>query len=280
MNILYCGDRNIEDGLIISVLSLLKNVQEELKIYVLTMEFNNRQKEYKGVPNLIINTLDEKVKEKNPQSFVKKIDITNLFEKELPIKNIETRFTPYCMLRLFTDEIEEIPDKILYLDTDVICRKDCTEFYNQDISNYELVGVLDHYGKWFFKNNIFKMDYINSGVLLLNIKKIKETNLFKKCRDKCREYEMFMPDQSAINKISKYKKLVPRKYNEQRKLHKDTVFQHFTTSFRFTPWFHTLTIKPWQIDRVHKELKITEYDDIFEEYKKVINNMQKNKEEV
>ena len=113
MNILYCGDRNIEDGLIISVLSLLKNVQEELKIYVLTMEFNNIQKEYKCVPDLIINTLDEKVKEKNPQSFVKKIDITNLFEKELPIKNIETRFTPYCMLRLFTDEIEEIPDKIL-----------------------------------------------------------------------------------------------------------------------------------------------------------------------
>ena len=280
MNILYCGDRNIEDWLIISVLSLLKNVQEELKIYVLTMEFNNRQKEYKGVTDLIINTLDEKVKEKNLQSFVKKIDITNLFEKELPIKNIETRFTPYCMLRLFTDEIEEIPDKILYLDTDVICRKDCTEFYNQDISNYELVGVLDHYGKWFFKNNIFKMDYINSGVLLLNIKKIKETNLFKKCRDKCREDEMFMPDQSAINKISKYKKLVPRKYNEQRKLHKDTVFQHFTTSFRFIPWFHTLTIKPWEIDRVHKELKITEYDDIFEEYKKVVNNMQKNKEEV
>ena len=62
MNILYCGDRNIEDGLIISVLSLLKNVQEELKIYVLTMEFNNRQKEYKGVPDLIINILDEKVK--------------------------------------------------------------------------------------------------------------------------------------------------------------------------------------------------------------------------
>ena len=56
----------------LEILSLLKNVQEELKIYVLTMEFNNRQKEYKGVPNLIINTLDEKVKEKNPKSFAKK----------------------------------------------------------------------------------------------------------------------------------------------------------------------------------------------------------------
>lgn len=275
MNILYCGDSKIENGLIISVLSLLKNVNEELKVYVLTMDFKNEEKTYKGVSELVINELDKKVKEKNIESFVKKIDIAYLFEKELPIKNIKTRFTPYCMLRLFTDEIEEIPNKILYLDTDVVCRKDFTEFYNQDISNYEIVGVLDHYGKWFFRNNIFKMDYINSGVLLINIEKVKETKLFKKCREKCSSDEMFMPDQSAINKISKYKKIVPRKYNEQRKLRKDTVFQHFTTSFRFVPWFHTLTIKPWQIERVHKELKITEYDDIFEEYKNFIKNIDK-----
>lgn len=89
----------------------------------------------------------------------------------------------------------------------------------------------------------------------------------------CIEKEMFMPDQSAINKISKFKKIVERKYNEQRKLHKDTVFQHFTTSFRFLPWFHALTIKPWQIDRVHNELKIHEYDNIFEEYTEIKQNM-------
>ena len=36
MNILYCGDKNIIDGLIISILSLLKNTNEILNIYVLT----------------------------------------------------------------------------------------------------------------------------------------------------------------------------------------------------------------------------------------------------
>ncbi len=36
---------------------------------------------------------------------------------------MKTRFTPCCMLRLFADEILELPDKILYLDNDVICRK-------------------------------------------------------------------------------------------------------------------------------------------------------------
>lgn len=280
MNILYCGDSNIENGLIISILSLLKNVKEQLNIYVFTMELKINDKEYKGVSNFTIDFLNKEVKKANSNSFVKKIDITELFNNNIPIKNMKTRFTPYCMLRLFADQIEEIPDKILYLDTDVLCRKDCSEFYNQDISEYEVVGVLDHYGKWFFRNNILKKDYINSGVLLLNILKIKETKLFEKCRQLCKEKEMFMPDQSAINKISKFKKIDERKYNEQRKLHKDTIFQHFTTSFRFLPWFHTLTIKPWQIDRVQNELKITEYNDLFEQYTKIINEIKMSKEEI
>lgn len=273
MNILYCGDENIEDGLVISILSLLKNVKEKLHIYVLTMDIQNEKRKFKGISNSSIDYLDKRVKKSNQDNFVKKIDMTNIFKEELPVKNMETRFTPYCMLRAYADKVPEMPDKILYLDTDVLCRKNCTEFYNQDISNYELVGVLDHYGKWFFRNNIFKLDYINSGVLLLNLAKIKETKLFEKCREMCINEEMFMPDQSAINKLATSKCIQPRKYNEQRKLHKQTVFQHFTTSFRFFPWLHTITIKPWQVDRVRNELKIREYDDIFEEYATIIQEM-------
>ena len=37
MNILYCGDKNIADGLMISVLSLLRHVRQPLHIYILTM---------------------------------------------------------------------------------------------------------------------------------------------------------------------------------------------------------------------------------------------------
>lgn len=280
MNILYCGDENIEDGLVISILSLLKNTKEELHIYVLTANIANKNKKFKGISNSSIDFLDKRVKEESQKNFVKKIDVTDLFNEEIPTQNMETRFTPCCMLRLFADRIQELPDKILYLDTDVVCRKECSEFYNQDISGYELVGVLDHYGKWFFKKNIFKFDYINSGVLLLNLAKIKETKLFEKCREMCQNEEMFMPDQSAINKLATSKKIEQRKYNEQRKLHENTVFQHFTTSFRFFPWFHALTIKPWQIEEVRKVLKIKEYDDIFEEYINIIEDMKLVKERV
>lgn len=272
MNILYCGDNNIENGLIISILSLLKNIKEELHIYILTIELNTNYYSIKTVDNSCIDQLNNLVKEKNINSFVKKIDITEMFIQELPRINMDTRFTPCCMLRLWADKIQELPDRILYLDNDVICRKDITEFYSQNIDNYELVGVLDYYGSWLFRNNILKRDYLNSGVLLLNLKKIRETGLFEKCRIRCQTTKMFMPDQSAINKLATSKKIEPRKYNEQRKLHKNTVIQHFTTSFRLFPWFHSVTIKPWDIENVHNKLKIHEYDDILEEYKNIKNN--------
>lgn len=271
MNILYCGDKNIDKGLIISILSLLKNVNEALNIYVMTLNFKNEIWNIEGIDNNIIELLDKKVKEKNKKSFVKKIDISLLFKNEIPKVNMETRFTPCCMLRLFSDEIDEIPDKILYLDYDVVVRKNFDEFYYQDIKDYEFAGVLDYYGKWFFRKNIFKFDYINSGVLLLNIAKIKETGLFKKARKMCEEKKMFMPDQSALNKIAISKKIMPRKYNDQRKLHKDTILQHFSTTFRLFPILHTVTIKPWNIKQVHNELKINEYDDILEEYLRLYN---------
>ena len=63
---------------------------------------------------------------------------------------MKTRFTRYAMLRLFADQIEEIPDQILYLDDDIIVRRDLTQFYNQTLGKIEFVGVLDYWGNFSF----------------------------------------------------------------------------------------------------------------------------------
>ncbi|MCD8326951.1 MAG: hypothetical protein LUC90_09835 [Lachnospiraceae bacterium] len=269
INILYCGDRNIEDGLMISVLSLLRNVEEELNILVLTLSLSQEEtgsRDIYPVTEKIIQYLDRRVKEQNDQSRVRLIDATERFKKQMPTANMATRFTPCCMLRLFADQIPEIPDRILYLDNDVVCRRNPGDFYHQDMESWELAGVLDYYGKWFFRRNLFRMDYLNSGVLLLNMKKIRQTGLFERCRVLCREKKMFMPDQSAINKLAEAKKICRGKYNDQRHLHEDTVLQHFSTTFRFFPKIRTLTVKPWEVERMHSVLKLTEYDDLLEEY--------------
>ena len=86
----------------------------------------------------------------------------------------------------------------------------------------------------------------------------------------CLTKKMFMPDQSALNKLAVKKKIMPRRFNEQRRLHKNTVLQHFTTSFRLFPIFHSVTVKPWMFDEVHSTLKLYEYDDLFKEYTALI----------
>ena len=276
MNILFCGDANAEDGVLITTLSLLNHV-DELHLYILTMKTKNADKQFYPFSKHAVALIERLIREKNSRSTVQLIDITELYQKEAPKPNQNTRFTPYAMIRLFADKIPTLPTRILYLDNDIIVRKDIDEFYNQNLNGIEFVGVLDFFGRWFFHNQWKFFDYINSGVLLLNLKYIKETGLFARVRNLMRTKKMFFPDQTALNKLAKHKKIAPQRFNEQRKLHKNTVMQHFTTSFRFIPYFHMLTVKPWDVERVHSVLHLHEYDDLLNEYLKLKPQLHANK---
>ena len=74
-----------------------------------------------------------------------------------------------------------------------------------------------------------------------------------------------MPDQTALNLYAK-RKYLKRKFNEQRKIKKDTVVKHFCEAikFYFPFWLHVYNIKQWNRDRMHNELKITMFDDLYE----------------
>ena len=80
---------------------------------------------------------------------------------------------------------------------------------------------------------------------------------------------MLLPDQTSLNVYSRRKKIIDRRFNEQKRETADTVFRHFSTTFRFWPVFHTQKIKPWNIDKVHNVLKCHAFDDVLEEYLKV-----------
>lgn len=266
MNILFCGDGNIADGVLLSTLSLLEQVSEPLHIYLLTATIKRGSAIYEALPDGFAHFLAELVEEHRPGSTVERVDITRQFAAYLPQANMDTRFTPGCMLRLYADLLPELPERLLYLDNDVLCRRDPTAFYQQDMTGWELAGCLDYYGSWFFRRHPLRRDYLNSGVLLLNMAQIRRTGLFAACRERCRTTVMFMPDQSALNKLARRKKLCSRRYNEQRRLRRDTVFQHFTTGFRFFPWFHTVSVKPWNVEGMHTVLHMHAYDRLLEDY--------------
>ena len=262
MNLLYCGDGNVEQGLALSALSCAEHSDTPLKIYLLTAQWET----HRAISPHFAERLQSVLQTIHPQNRVFLFDVTPAFVKEFPHANRDTRFTPFCTLRLFADDIAEIPDRVLYLDTDVLCRKDLAPLWQWNMKGAEMAGVPDRYGKWFFQNPL-RHSYLNSGVLLLDLARIRQSGLFARCRRLCREKKMFMPDQTALNHLAKKTKL-PRKFNEQGPIRGDTVLKHFTTFFRFFPFVRTVTVKPWQERELHEVLKIFEFDDLLEKYKK------------
>lgn len=273
MNILYCGDQGIKDGLLVSTLSILKHNQDPLHIYIMTINYEDTR----AFTDKSAKFLSELVKKTNPKSFVKKIDATEVFAKNLPKKNMGSYFTPCSMLRLYIDKIPELSklDRILYLDYDVVCRKNLSEFYNTNLDGIEAAGVLDIYGKNFYHyRGLFNFDYMNSGVMLFNIPECLKTKMFEKTVKLCAKRWMMLADQAALNKSISRRKLMPRKYNEQAERPKpDTVLHHFSNNFKFWPYFRVQKVKPHEVDKIHNVLKITEYDDILNEYNKLKDNL-------
>lgn len=273
MNILYCGDKGIARGVLVSILSLVKNNAEPLHIYIMTINYEDTV----AFTEKSAKFLDKLVKEKNAKSFVKLIDATEVFVDNLPSKNMGSYFTPCSMLRLYADRVPELAklDRILYLDYDVVCRKDISEFYNTNLGGIEAAGVLDIYGKNFYHyHGIFNFDYMNSGVMLFNMSECVKTGMFEKAVKLCMKRWMMLADQAALNKSIARRKLIPRKYNEQgERPREDTVLHHFSNNFKFLPYFRVQKVKPFEVEKIHQVLKITEYDDILEEYKKLKDNL-------
>ena len=272
MNILYCGDQGISRGVLVSILSLLKHNRKELNIYILTINYEDT----KPFTEKSTAFLDDLVKKTNSRSFVKRIDATKGFVENLPKKNMKSYFTPCSMLRLYIDKIPEIAelDRVLYLDYDVVCRADISEFYNTDLKDVEAAGVLDIYGKNFYHYNFPKTDYMNSGVMLFNMEECLKSGMFEKAVAKCMKRWMMLADQAALNKSIKKRKLMSRKYNEQgERPREDTVLHHFSNNFKFWPYFRVQKVKPFEIEKIHKILKITEYDDILMKYEELKGNL-------
>lgn len=275
MNILYCGDKGISRGVLISILSLLMRGPKDAiyNIYIMTIR-------YDGVEPFEEKTakfLDGLVRKYNKKNSVKLIDATEVFVRNLPKKNMGSYFTPCSMLRLYMDKVPELAklERVLYLDYDVMCRGDISYYYNTEMSDIEVAGVLDIYGKNFYHyRGLFNFDYMNSGVMLFNMPECIKTGMLERAVKLCAKRWMMLADQAALNKSIERRKLMPRKYNEQgERPREDTVLHHFSNNFKFWPVFHVQKVKPFEIDKVHKVLGITEYDDIFDEYRKLEDNL-------
>lgn len=263
INILFCGNSKVFDGALTELLSITNKTKSAITCYIFTMDATNLKPEYTSISEKECNFLDEIIKTKNSQNKVIRVDVTDIYKREFSgSKNENAYCTPYTLLRLLADLIPNMPDKLLYLDIDMMIGGDIEELYNQDIRGYEYAAVKEKYGCW-----IIRPDYINAGMLLLNMKKIKETKLLEKARQKIRNKKMIFADQDAIFWCTTKKKHLPRIYNEQSRFNKkDTVICHFCKRMIWFPYPRTENIKQWHIEKVHKVLKCYAFDEDLKEY--------------
>ncbi len=209
INIMYAGNKKVFTQLLVSAVSVANHASEAVTFYILTMDLRNINNLYVAIDEEDRIYLENILKKKNKDNKVVIVDCLEAFNSfKFNDVNDMSLYTPYANLRLFSDLLP-LPSHIIYLDTDTICNSDIKELYDLDIENYELLAVRDVYF-WGMKN---KGKYFNSGVLYLNLDKIKETHYFEKARLLCNEKKMVFLDQDALNYTYTNIKLIDRKFN-------------------------------------------------------------------
>ena len=264
VNILFCGNVGVFDGVLTGALSIVKRTEskEPFCFHLFTMDVSHLKENYTPITETQVRFLEQTLKAYNKDNQVKAYDVTDLYMEHFSgCPNEGAYCSPYTLIRLFADLIEGIPDKLLYIDADIMFQRDVHLLYDIDISDYEYAAARDHYGKY-----LINPHYINAGVLLFNMKKCRETGLFEKARAWIKKQKLTFADQSAIIRSTTKKKLLPQRFNDQKFLHKHTVVRHFSKRLFYLPYPHTDNIKQWHVEKVHKVFGYHQFDDILDEY--------------
>lgn len=177
------------------VMQSLKSTKSKdytLDIYVFNTELS--EMDFEVFSDLVSE--DVKISNVNVAEFMNKGKFYNVYKYSLAM-----------YYRFFIPEILTQYDKALYLDVDIIVKRDVSELFNIDVTDYLLAGV----------GGFSAPELINSGVLLLNLDNCRKENFSQKCIDFINKNQSSnLPDQDAINSVASGKiKYISRIYNHQ-----------------------------------------------------------------
>ncbi len=264
INIMFCGNHAVFDGMLMCAISIFKRTKtkEPFSFYILTMDVSYIKPDYRPIGIEQSALFTSVIKSYNEKNELHLIDVTELYREEFDGSPNENAYcSPYTVLRLLADRVDAVPDKLLYLDADTLFNRDAELLWRVDVSDVEYAAARDRYGKYLVNPN-----YINAGVLLLNIKKMRETGILARARALLRKKKLPFADQSALIRETTKKKIISGRFNSQKTLNKSTVVRHFSKRLFVFPYPHTENIKQWQIDRVRRVFGYTCFDDVFDEY--------------
>ncbi len=175
------------------------------------------------------------------------------------VKVATGRWRQECFFRYFAVDLLPDADRALWLDSDVLVRKSIMSLCNTDFEGKSFAGVFDPTSKPFERIGI--KYYINSGVLLFDLNKLRETQMMRNYWELVAspEYKGDLPDQDALNIVFEGDiKLLDVKYNSFPL----TEDQHADYLIENSAIVHYISKhKPWQTEEVEY------FMDCFEKYR-------------
>ncbi len=225
MEIVYASDDNFAEMMGISILSLLDNNKgEKIRFHILDGGISRENK-------AILNKISEKY-----QAEMFFVDVKNMLDPDMK----QRRGSLSTFSRLYLDKfLPRDIEKILYLDCDTLILKSLKDFYGTDVSGYFFAGVNDCVSKAHIKAVGLEGggNYMNAGVLLINLGKWREENASEKFIEfsKTHNNNVLYADQGIINGVfGKASLMMPPEYN------------CYTAMYDFTYKDLTAFRKPWK----------------------------------
>lgn len=141
-------------------------------------------------------------------------DVSGRIKEIVNVLHCRDYYTPAIFYRLFIPDLFPQYDKAIYLDCDTALCADIAELYDIDLKDNLIGAVADlavagvvafrEYTKNALGINAEK--YFNSGVITLNLKKLREMNFFQTFFNVLDSYAFIVaPDQDCLNLICKNK---------------------------------------------------------------------------
>ena len=154
-----------------------------------------------------------------------------------------------ALFRFYLFSLESV-DKILYLDSDITVTQDIAPLFSSNIENYYLGAVKDIFAEELAISYRLSptATYINSGVMLLNLKKLRTINIIEELQNLPEFFkETHWGDQDAINYIFQDKILpLDSRWNAAR----DTFYPEFGIKAKPAIIHYITDEKPWKINSI------------------------------
>lgn len=252
VDIILISDKNYFDFMIVTIESLLNTTTEKINIKViLTFELEEK----------LLN-LEKQINEKYNYA-----NVTFIYFDESKIKSIKSKnhVSVAAYIKVFLPELFPNIDKAIFLDSDLLIRKNIKELWKLwDTEDFTLGAVVNP--GYIQDNKIFDLEEteitFNSGVMMMNLKNMRKENTSKQLLNFIEKYNdvTYLNDQAAFNAVFKKRwKQLPIQWNVQYvfyirpfsyfKIEKANVVQavnnpaivHFTSKSK--PW-HKYNVHP------------------------------------